>query len=73
MARHFLTGRVMPVAGPMRYFQRDGVRVSHRQVPGGHDRLGSEAWLQNMDRHRAEIIPVLESPPEGQALRGWVH
>ena len=43
-------------------------------MPGWHYQLTSEAWLQNMDRHRAEIMPVLENAyGRGQALRWWVY
>jgi hypothetical protein len=33
-----------------------------------------EAWLQNMDRHRPELMPVLaRTYGAGQARRWWVH
>jgi hypothetical protein len=41
--------------------------------PDGNS-LTSEAWLQNMDRHRAELQPVLaRACGAGQARRWWVH
>jgi cyclopropane-fatty-acyl-phospholipid synthase len=74
MARYFFTGGIMPSDDLLLYFQRDVVLLSHWQVPGWHYQLTSEAWLQNMDRHRAEIMPVLESAyGRGQALRWWVY
>ena len=48
--------------------------VEHWQVPGWHYQLTSEAWLANMDRHRAELMPLLASTyGEAEALRWRVY
>ena len=74
MARHFFTGGVMPSDDLLLYFQRDVRILEHWQVPGWHYQLTSEAWLQNMDRHRAELMPVLaRTYGDSQALRWWVY
>ena len=74
MARHFFTGGIMPSDDLLLYFQRDLSIAAHWRVPGWHYQLTSEAWLQNMDRHRGELMPVLASTyGERSALRWWVY
>jgi cyclopropane-fatty-acyl-phospholipid synthase len=74
MAKYFFTGGIMPSDNLLLYFQRDVVLVDHWHVPGWHYQLTSEAWLQNMDRHRDDIMPVLERTyGTEQALRWWVY
>jgi len=74
MARHFFSGGIMPSDDLLLYFQDDVVLREHWHVPGWHYRLTSEAWLQNMDRNRAALMPVLaRTYGEAQALRWWVY
>jgi cyclopropane-fatty-acyl-phospholipid synthase len=74
MARYFFTGGVMPSDDLLLYFQRDVRIIAHWQVPGWHYSRTSEAWLQNMDRHKAELMPVLaRTYGAHQALRWWVY
>ena len=74
MARYFFTGGIMPSDDLLLYFQRDVRILEHWQVPGWHYSLTSEAWLSNMDRHRAELFPLFASTyGEDQALRWWVY
>ena len=74
MARYFFTGGIMPSDDLLLYFQRDVRILEHWQVPGWHYQLTSEAWLRNMDRHRAELMPLLASTyGEAEALRWWVY
>jgi cyclopropane-fatty-acyl-phospholipid synthase len=74
MARYFFTGGIMPSDDLLLYFQRDVRILAHWQVPGWHYALTSEAWLANMDRHRAELFPLFERTyGDAQALRWWVY
>ncbi len=74
MARHFFTGGIMPSDDLLLYFQRDVRLLEHWQVPGWHYSLTSEAWLQNMDRHRDVLLPLFaETYGKDQALRWWVY
>ena len=69
MARYFFTGGIMPSDDLLLYFQ-DHLRLrEHWQVDGRHYSRTSEHWLENMDRHRAEIEPILAST-YGQAAAG---
>ena len=74
MARYFFTGGIMPSDDLLLYFQRDVLLLEHWQVPGWHYARTSEAWLQNMDRHRGELMPVLaRTYGAHQAMRWWVY
>jgi cyclopropane-fatty-acyl-phospholipid synthase len=74
MARYFFTGGIMPSDALLLYFQRDVRILEHWRVPGWHYQLTSEAWLQNMDRNRAVLMPLLaQTYGKTQALRWWVY
>jgi len=74
MAQHFFTGGIMPSDDLLPQFDRDMRVVERWQVDGTHYQNTSEAWLKNMDRHRAEIMPIMAKvygPRE--ALRWFVR
>ncbi len=74
MAKYFFTGGIMPSDDLLHYFQRDVRLVDHWHVDGRHYQLTAEAWLQNMDARRAQVMPVLaEAYGADQALRWWVY
>ena len=74
MARYFFTGGIMPSDDLLLYFQRDLRLREHWQVDGRHYQLTSEAWLQKMDAHRNELMPILAGAyGTEQALKWWVY
>lgn len=74
MAEYFFTGGIMP-SDRLLYEFSDLVTVEeHWQVSGTHYQRTAEAWLGNMDRHRADIWPILERTyGAGEARRWWVR
>ncbi|MDP9088404.1 MAG: cyclopropane-fatty-acyl-phospholipid synthase family protein [Pseudomonadota bacterium] len=74
MAKYFFTGGIMPSDDLLLYFQKDLTLKNHWQVDGTHYSRTSEHWLQNMDRHRIEIEPILaQTYGEHQVRRWWVY
>lgn len=74
MSRHFFTGGMMPSHDLLARFQDDlHLRESWR-VNGRHYTRTCELWLQNLDRNRSAIRPILNATyGAGQELRWWVY
>jgi cyclopropane-fatty-acyl-phospholipid synthase len=71
MAKYFFTGGIMPSDDLLLYFQNDLSLLEHWQVDGRHYQKTSEHWLENMDRHRAEIEPILAATYGPDQVRKW--
>ncbi|MCK6541962.1 cyclopropane-fatty-acyl-phospholipid synthase family protein [bacterium] len=71
MAKYFFTGGQMPGDMLFHYFNEDLRIEEHWRVSGLHYAKTSEAWLANMDRHRKEIMPLLESTYGSNNARMW--
>jgi cyclopropane-fatty-acyl-phospholipid synthase len=71
MSRYFFTGGIMPSDDLLLYFQSDLQLRSHWHVPGVHYQKTSEAWLANMDRGRAALMPLFEATYGAQDARKW--
>ncbi|HNB58352.1 MAG TPA: cyclopropane-fatty-acyl-phospholipid synthase family protein, partial [bacterium] len=71
MAKYFFTGGQMPGDMLLHYFNEDLRIEEHWRVSGLHYAKTSEAWLANMDRQRAEIIPLLEATYGTNNARMW--
>jgi cyclopropane-fatty-acyl-phospholipid synthase len=71
MAKYFFTGGMMPSDDLLLYFQDDLRIAEHWGIDGGHYSRTSEHWLQNMDRHRADIEPILRAVYGADEVRRW--
>lgn len=73
LAQYFFTGGIMPSQDLLLFFQQD-VRLQNRwRVNGKHYQKTCEAWLQNMDGRKAEIMGIFRNVYREKALRWWVY
>ena len=74
MSKYFFTGGIMPSDDLLFYFNNDLQVEKHWHVNGTHYAKTSEAWLTNMDNHKAEIMPLFEKTYGiDQAVKWWVY
>jgi len=74
MTRYFFAGGQMPSDDLLLYFQDDLSIARHWNVSGAHYQQTAEAWLANMDAHRAEIVPLFaETYGAEQTQRWWAY
>ena len=74
MSKYFFTGGMMPAHELFPHFQEDLRLVQDWKINGRHYAQTAEHWLQNMDAHRAEIMPLFVSTyGAGQAVKWWAY
>lgn len=74
MSRYFFTGGQMPSHQLLASFQDDLKLEQDWKVNGRHYQQTAEHWLENMDRHRAEIEPLFVATyGADQATKWWVY
>ncbi len=74
MSRYFFTGGQIPAHDLFSHFQADLTLVNDWRINGRHYQQTAEHWLQNMDRHREEILPLFRDVygPD-QAVKWWSY
>jgi cyclopropane-fatty-acyl-phospholipid synthase len=74
MSKYFFTGGMMPAHDLFPCFQDDLKLVTDWKVNGTHYAKTSEHWLQNMDAHKAEIMPLFaQTYGAGAAVKWWAY
>jgi cyclopropane-fatty-acyl-phospholipid synthase len=74
MSRYFFTGGQMPSHPLLAAFQDDLTLIEDWRVNGRHYQQTAEHWLQNMDRHRAELRPLFEQTyGKKDATKWWAY
>jgi len=72
MGRHFFTGGLMPSADTLLWFQQH-LRIEERWlVDGTHYQRTADHWLQEQDKHRDVVMPVLREA-YGDAAGLWLQ
>ena len=72
MSRYFFSGGMMPSDDLPLFFQ-DHLKVAKRwRWDGTHYQRTSEAWLQNLDDRREQVMPVLEQTYGRDFARMWL-
>jgi cyclopropane-fatty-acyl-phospholipid synthase len=72
MARYFFTGGLMPSDDLLPSFQRDLTLEERWRVRGVHYAQTAEAWLANLDRNRAQVMPLLVQTYGAEQARKWL-
>jgi len=74
ISKYFFTGGIMPSDDLLLYFNEKLSIEKHWHVSGMNYSKTSEAWLQNMDKHKKEIMPLFEKTyGKENAVRWWVY
>ena len=74
MTRYFFAGGQMPSHDTLLHFQDDMRLETRWAVSGTHYQKTAEAWLRNMDAHKAEVLPLFaQTYGAEQTTRWWVY
>ncbi|MDD2942765.1 MAG: class I SAM-dependent methyltransferase [bacterium] len=72
MGRYFITAGIMPSDDMLLYFQEDLVLEEHWSLNGLHYSQTADCWLENLDRRRNEVMPIMREKYKKEADR-WFH
>ena len=71
MGRHFFTGGLMPAADTLLHFQKH-IQIEERWLlPGTHYEKTANAWLDNQDRNREQVMDVLTRAYGAEQAKLW--
>lgn len=71
MSRHFFSGGIMPSDELPLFFQRDLRLIDRWRWNGTHYERTANAWLQNLDRNRDAVWPILETTYGEREAQRW--
>ena len=73
MSRHFFSGGMMPSAGLPLHFQ-DHLRLERQwNWSGTHYEKTANAWLENLDSCREQVLPILEASYGRDSAEVWLQ
>jgi cyclopropane-fatty-acyl-phospholipid synthase len=71
MSRHFFSGGIMPSWDYLTRYQAALTLVDRWPLDGRHYARTLRTWLDNLDRHRDDVMPLLESTYGHSRARLW--
>jgi cyclopropane-fatty-acyl-phospholipid synthase len=71
MSRHFFSGGIMPSDDLPLRFQQDLQLVNQWRWDGRHYEKTSNAWLENMDASKEDILPILAATYGSGQAKKW--
>lgn len=72
MARHFFSGGIMPSWDYLPRYQSDLALLERWEVNGRHYARTLRTWLDNLDRRRSAVMPVLDATYGAGQARLWL-
>lgn len=73
MGRYFFTGGMMPARDTLLHFQKHLTLESQWDLSGSHYQKTAEAWLQNMDQSKKEIVKIFVETYGKRQARVWLQ
>jgi cyclopropane-fatty-acyl-phospholipid synthase len=71
MGRHFFSGGIMPSDDLPLRFQEDLRLLQRHRWGGRHYEMTANAWLDNMDRRRDAILPIMAATYGADRAEQW--
>lgn len=71
MGRYFFTGGLMPAADTFLHFQQHLTLEQQWRLSGAHYQRTANHWLENQDKHRGEVLRVLEAAYGAAEAKRW--
>lgn len=73
MGRYFFSGGLMPCERMLHHFDRS-MSVIHQWLwDGTHYQRTAEAWLDNLDAARSQVMPILDATYGRRQSHRWLH
>ena len=73
MGRHFFSGGMMPSDDLLFRLQEHLLVEKHWKVNGSHYSKTAEAWLENLDSNRKEIMPIMQDVYGFEGAVRWLQ
>ena len=73
MGRYFFTGGIMPSADMFDRFSQHLQVARHWKWNGLHYQLTAQAWLDNLDANRSEVLPILRKAYGDRQATRWLN